>query len=405
MDPLIEEPRLGVNAFLDDSEVGYWSLAAQLVGMVVRMRGVDRDDEEEQRSLDDLLVPRLMPIDRMSRSQRSELDDTRWIGYYPDFRYRSTGIPGSLPFNLEAVYGRGLIDREARGEASLAALSLLATCLRHPAEIVRVVAAAGLVEFVEDGVADAEAVLAEGCRSNSETVQVLAADALARSNPDHPAIRALLRSNDGNEPSQPMNTSLCVHGTWARHRSSWWRPGTAFHDYIRTNVASDLYNGDDHFRWTGGYSGGARAAAAHDLGTWLAQHDVDELNFAFAHSHGGNVVLDAASTGMASAALLVLLHVPAIERTAATWTSIQGQIRRIVCLRTRFDFVVALDGSGHRFGPQVRDLTVPGVWFSHDAMLNPKVWKKHNLPRELAYERGIAEGGKLAAAAYVGQDQ
>lgn len=292
--------------------------------------------------------------------------------------------------DLDLLYRPDVRRGDQLEAASSEALTLFVACLRHPSEVVRSVAAVGASEFLQDLGPLAETILAEGCRSGSATVRTLAADALARRNSDHPAIRALSEGDDDDGERIPMNTSMLVHGTWARYRSDWWQPGSEFHEYIRSEIAQDLYAGTDYFRWTGNYSGGARSAAATDLSSWLAAHGVDELTFAFAHSHGGNVVLDAASEGTAAAKLLVLLNVPALERTPEMWSAIQQRVRRIVCLRTKFDLVVALDGGRHRFGPQVRDLTVPGVWFSHDAMLNPEVWRKHNLPKEMAFELGMA---------------
>lgn len=84
MDPFIDRPRLGIAAFFDDSERGQWSMAAQLVGMILRLRSDDRPRRRGPTVLDELLVPQLVPINVTSaeRLERAEW----WISNYREWK-------------------------------------------------------------------------------------------------------------------------------------------------------------------------------------------------------------------------------------------------------------------------------------------------------------------------------
>jgi hypothetical protein len=93
----------------------------------------------------------------------------------------------------------------------------------------------------------------------------------------------------------------------------------------------------------------------------------------------------------AKARLLVLINVPARKRTDREWNSIFSNVGRVVSLRSRFDLVIYGDRSRQRFQARVRQLLPPGLWFSHGALLQPRIWERHNLPSEIAYERGLSQ--------------
>jgi hypothetical protein len=89
--------------------------------------------------------------------------------------------------------------------------------------------------------------------------------------------------------------------------------------------------------------------------------------------------------------LLVLISVPARKRSDREWESIFSNAGRVVSLRSKFDLVIYGDRSCQRFQARVRQLLPPGLWFSHGALLRPRVWERHNLPNEISYERGLSQ--------------
>jgi hypothetical protein len=230
----------------------------------------------------------------------------------------------------------------------------------------------------------------DGCLAADDTPRLLAAHSLSILSPQHPALTALDPPDTEEGPSEPTRTSITVHGTFARLRSDWYKPGSAFHRYLKRRVSADLYSGDDYFRWDGRYSDASRQLGANDIKRWLRSHKVRSLDTVFAHSHGGNLVLTAISKGV-KARLLVLMNVPARSRRPREWDLIFTNAGRIVSLRSRFDLVIYADRSPQHFNAQVRQLVPPGLWFSHGALLRPKVWERHRLPNEIAYERGLSQ--------------
>lgn len=90
-----------------------------------------------------------------------------------------------------------------------------------------------------------EAVLVDGLLSRDPTVWSMAADALHKLNPENPALLALTRSDEDSGEAEPTHTSTTVHGTWARFRSDWWKPGSDFHSYLKRTCSTDLYSGTD----------------------------------------------------------------------------------------------------------------------------------------------------------------
>ena len=232
--------------------------------------------------------------------------------------------------------------------------------------------------------------LVDGTLSSSDTVRTLAAHALARVGGEHPALDRLTDSDDQAGPPEPARTSITVHGTFARLRTRWWKPGSEFHSYLLERCSRDLYGGSDHFRWDGRYNEACRAAAASDLATWCRSHGVRRLDTVYAHSHGGNVALTAAQEDGVRTGLMVLMSTPAQSRTDEQWESIFSRTRRIVSLRSRFDLVVLADRSRLRFNARVRQLLPPGLWFTHGSLLETATWERHDLPNEIAYERGLA---------------
>ena len=361
--------------------------AAQLIGLGVYLGGdtaLIADMEEEAR---ELLIPRAEPAQRLipySLLQEYSFevgwpaaDELEERGGY----YRPESITGRQSLLWSRIYETG---------SPTSAFALLNTSLYSEHEIVRVAAAAALVPLVEGSWPYLESILVDGCLAVDDTPRLLAAHSLSILSPQHPALAALNPPDTEEGPLEPTRTSITVHGTFARLRSDWYKPGSAFHRYLKRQVSTDLYSGDDYFRWDGRYNDASRQFGANDLKRWLRKHRMRSLDTVFAHSHGGNLVLTAISKGV-RARLLVLMNVPARSRQPREWDSIFRNAGRIVSLRSRFDLVIYADRSPQHFNAQVRQLVPPGLWFSHGALLRPKLWERHRLPNEIAYERGLSK--------------
>lgn len=109
-----------------------------------------------------------------------------------------------------------------------------------------------------------------------------------------------------------METVLIVHGTFANN-ASWWKPGGEFCDRLdaalsrkKSNARCWAHLADDndvsyvtqHFFWSGENSAASRIAAADEFREYLSALTLNpKINriHIVAHSHGGNVVLDAIS--------------------------------------------------------------------------------------------------------------
>src|SRR6185503_6803521 len=131
---------------------------------------------------------------------------------------------------------------------------------------------------------------------------------------------------------------------------------------------------------------------AYDLGKWCkgSEHrppaDLDKV---FAHSHGGNVALDAVVRHRIKMNLLVLMNTPSLHRTDEEWGIVGELVGRIVSLQTPWDIVriadrnheifYGLESDGNFPAERVRTYRV-GPWVTgHSKITNPKVWKKYNL--------------------------
>jgi hypothetical protein len=385
---------------LDHTSLGHWSFAAQLVGLSVQLRGdqnVLTDMETEAGLLD---VPRVSRLEERvswppALLRFDVLGLVPWIdAETPDF-YPMTGYPRwpsrSFFSDLDSMAMRLWTTIRNQPETQLATdatLALFYLALFHSAEIVRVCAAAAASAHVVNAGPLVEAVLVEGITDTSDTVRTIAANALCARNPDHPALRTLLEGDEPTGAPEPVHTSITIHGTWARFRGDWWKPGSDFYNYLTLNVSGDLYPGTDNFRWEGHLSENARQKGARDLQEWMSRQELPCVDTVYAHSHGGNVALDAALLGVRFK-LLVLMSVPVRSRTADEWNRIRSCVGRMVSLRSHFDLVVLLDGSGQRFDGEVHDI-LSGTWFTHSAVHTQKVWERRKLPPEIQYERSLA---------------
>jgi hypothetical protein len=266
-----------------------------------------------------------------------------------------------------------LVQRYTEDPTTELAAALFEVCLLHDDPLVQVAAASSYFDVATE-VSRLLQVLVEHLLSDDLLVHQVAAAALGRIAPEHPALDNpwSTPSRGANAPS-PLESSLIVHGTFAR-RELWWQPGGDFHGYILQNVRPDLYSLPDRFSWSGGYSAAARALGAQELVTWVAQRGGEPLDI-FAHSHGGSVAMLATHAPM-SVGTLVLLSVPVHW---ATYFPRFDVVRRCVSIRVRADLVILADRGGQRFhDPRIEEHVLP-IWFDHSATHDPATWVSHNL--------------------------
>jgi hypothetical protein len=399
-DPIIATPLGGRDAFTKNSEYAAWSQAAQILMLSVKLAPLDKraPNDNELKLLEVPDVPALPgPFTRrdaaiITNEYRTPLDGVQKM---------DSDSFDQLKLHLWEDANKSA--REDPPRAARAAATLVHVCLYSHEEVLRVASASQIVHIA--GSSDEElrimtiSTLARGCMSESDTVSTMSADALSLIDQTHPALKELTSSGNGGGQGYPAHTSIIVHGTWARLRSRWWRPGAGdnLFKYLKENVSNDLYDGEDHFRWEGGYHSNSRRKGAIDLINWTRQKSIEQLDTVYAHSHGGNLVLDAVQQPL-GIRLLVLLSIAARTRPQMEWQVISSRICRIVDIYTRADLVALADRArawpnSHGLDEaRIRRLPLVGHWFSHSAACDPDVWIRYDLAREIKYERQLAEG-------------
>lgn len=298
-------------------------------------------------------------------------------------RFPATPVPRAFPRGLAvrepgAPYDPGdeararLAERLYRESSPEAAAALLQASLSSPDELVRVSAASSSLELGADP-EPLERILVRGTRSTDALTRDVAATALGRVAPGHPALRPFLRRGPTDTDRPPSRTALVVHGTFARNWT-WWQPGGGFHEYVR-GWRPDLYGAEDRFEWSGGYSDQAREAGGSHLCRWVEERGLEGLDL-FAHSHGGSVSMRATSAGM-EVGTLALLACPVHPHKYAPDF---GRVRnKVVSVRVRMDLVILADRGGQRFrDPRIREEVLP-VWFDHSAPRDPVVWDRYDV--------------------------
>lgn len=254
-----------------------------------------------------------------------------------------------------------------------AAATLFEASLLQPSELVQVSAAIGYLQIAAEPPELVEVLLA-GTRNEDELVRDLSAVGLARFSPDHGRLTELQRARSTAGKDERFETSLLVHGTFARS-ASWWQPGGDFHTYLAGQVRPDLYGNADRFDWSGGYSDAARALGAQDLASWVAYRGHDGLDL-FTHSHGGSVAMLATHLGL-NVGQLVLLSCPA---RPLQYLPDFGRVNEVVSIRVHLDLVILIDSGGQRFEhPQIEEHVLP-LWFRHSATHDAEVWQEENVP-------------------------
>ena len=355
--PHPEKPVPGAAAFAEDSAEAAMSRAALLLAINRQLEGPSLRAAGELGSIDGFPVPAVTATGQRFR-----------LGPPPT-------PPESMALRDAAIVERAdLADELFRRPSAETAARLANACLADPDELTRV-AAAPLHFSLSVDPRPSIAILAAGTRSREEVVREVAATALARIAPRHQALNRLRRGRPSPEGLGEARTTMLIHGTWAR-ASEWWQPGGTFHSFLLA-WRPDLYGAPDRFEWTGGYSPGARAAAAGQLVDWIEQHGEDGLSL-ITHSHGGNVAF-LASWGGPRIGDLIVLSCPVWPEYVPDFP----QVGRLVSVRVKCDLVILADGGGQRFqDPRVTEIVLP-VWFNHSATHTPGVWTSHDVAAKI----------------------
>ncbi|MFT3944598.1 MAG: hypothetical protein QM705_12370 [Ancrocorticia sp.] len=404
-------PPCGIEAFRDNSRDSEESRAAQLIAMAVYAFGTEEQRLDIGPDADELGVPKIHRLGPSILAEavpatQQELDNLTF-DIIPELGNEVHAL-GFQESGGDRVDVRMKLWDEVREKGSTPHLLALLNFEQHsPEELSRTAAAAALEAAGLPHYAHARGVLeVSGLSTDPRVVELVEAAASARpqAEADHYGGLRAWESREGETrfalPSVEA-MSVAVHGTWARlDETSWYAPKSALSQLIRSRSTPSLYDNQDHFRWTGGYSEGERRQGGKDLKKWLGKRQASRLDTVFAHSHGGNVVLGAAAEGV-SIKLLVLLHTPAIPRPGDEWAKIRASVSHTVVLRTRLDRVVMLDGlrTGskqtfdqallpHReIKPRATDMR---GWFSHSTYVEYGNWSEWGIPEEIRFEYSMA---------------
>jgi len=379
----VDQPIPGPEAFRQTGTAAVESQAALLLLLGRQLRGDDqalavRADAADMSGViealpaDDLAqfpVPSLGP----SRERVSvALVETRLAERYGARIVRHATIPQEKRADVLGDLAQTLFE----SPQPITAAQLMEASLRSPDELTRVAAAAAYFEL-STRPKRLLSVLLRGTRSEDTLVQSVAATALARVAPEHARLRQMTRAKTVTSGGEASHSALLVHGTFARN-DEWWQPGGSFHSYLKNNVRPDLYAAADRFEWSGGYSDAARDLGARDLRTWVEDRNLQGLDL-FGHSHGANVIMQAAKFDLSAGELVLLscpVHVPKYLPDFARTT-------KVVSIRVHLDLVILADFGGQRFRhPQIHENILP-IWFDHGASHNPQVWRDNNVPAML----------------------
>lgn len=376
----IERPVEGPDAFREKGDAASLSRAAILLILRAQLRGDDRAREVRADGTstalvlpeDDLSRFPVPPVRRTGERIPREVIRQRLAREYA-LQMKEAPLEEESARLIEEVVPR-VAARLYETPSLVAAAEITEACLAHPDELTRVAAAAAHFEISASP--DAVEILAGGTKSREELVQAVAATALARIAPADPRLVRLTKQRRRRTKGSPTETSLLVHGTFARG-FSWWQPGGNFHSYL-AGIRPDLYSAADRFEWSGGYSDAARALGASDLVSWTNAGGHQGLDL-FTHSHGGSVAMLASQAGL-SVGKLVILSCPAHPQK---YMPDFNRVSQVVSIRVHLDIVILADGGGQRFQhPDIRENSLP-LWFDHSATHRPSVWNKYGVPAML----------------------
>lgn len=370
------EPIEGRDAFLGTSRSAVLSRAANHLAMAIYAFNGGQASAQYQDDADELRVPHIERLDEEAahwreQSALDELTNLALEHHAPDVEWQEAGPQ--------------LWDELSRTHQPTTLLALLNTRQHSEEKVEAAAAAAGLYAFSGGALTDSQAVLERLlAQSDDEIARAIAAVTLQPES-----------AQAGVEPTPPTTDdaiSTTIHGTWALVTDDgWYKPRAPMHSYMHETVSRNLYSRDGYYMWSGGYTDLDREEGARDLVRWRDKvTQSSRFDVVLAHSHGGNVALNALAAG-AQMKLLVLLHTPAIHRPDEEWDRIRRNVGGVVAMRTRMDLVVMADSIRHReargkFDPRkLPHFPVTGhwasgdAWFSHSFYVTRENWELYDL--------------------------
>ncbi len=377
------KPIKGVAAFKAISEDTTPSQAAVLLSLGNQIRGGDaplraraaaqkRKDFVADEPESAFPVPRLRGVDGPIPFDESRARLKANHAYAP----RQGRTAADDFYQYERVYRDSAEKLFAKPVATNAA-DLFALCLDHPKQLVRIAAAISSMRLTTRPQQNVK-ILVDGLKSPDQLERAVAATGLARFYPDHRALRPLSRGKSAPRVKKPRETVMLIHGTWASD-SAWYQPGGDFHKHIKA-LRPDLYGAADFFKWSGGWSDGARLDGATALKQWVESRNESGLDLV-AHSHGANAVLKATELGLRIGKAVLLSCPVHVDKYFPNFANVQTPL---FAVRVHMDLVVIADGGGQRFRhPDIKEITLP-IWFDHGASHEPQVWKDNNVAQKIA---------------------
>lgn len=232
----------------------------------------------------------------------------------------------------------------------------------------------------------AVSILVNASKSDDEDEKTVAAHALA--NVDIRKVRGLQGTEADDRPNTPVqpitpSMTVLVHGTFAK-KSGWYQPGGGFHTYIKNNVYSDVYSGNDFYFWSGRYSLSDNSLkriwtkAANKLISWVAAHPTQKLRL-IGHSHGNNVINIA--TQQIQACSLIQLSPPVRSWNLPNMANVSSG--HIFNFHSTIDLVVMIDGGAQNYKRTAvaSNETIRKVArFGHSDSHKGQKWRKKKLP-------------------------
>ncbi|MGW0886331.1 hypothetical protein [Streptomyces sp. NPDC002671] len=424
-------PQPGLSAFerTDAPDVDTVSQVMQVIGIGAQLSGhrdlVSEPGAPDRGLMADLKVPRVAALgDRRVRPDECDAYVRRRHG---DTITRALTGPLAAVDHGEArmVLWSDLGGSEPVGDErswQVAAVAFLLAALHsvHEGELLRVAAASELTwqgfpvarrgtrSRQDDADQALMSVLEAGTASDSEDVRVMAGNALARLAEADEALTAAAEAHAAPGPddadaqnAQPLGgagatsgaaESVIIHGAWANKgpTGQWWRPlGTkTFHSFLLSeNIGGSLYNGDDPFEWSGSDRDHQRNVAGKALRWWVDRpQGGDRLKAAFAHSHGGTVLMSAAAHRGLQVDLMVALACPDYDWGTNTIeaNNIQANIPLILSIRARHDAVLLADrihalNARHSSHGLVGGTDKELLGVGHAGVHQEHVWRKETL--------------------------
>lgn len=399
-------PPTGGNAFLDETPYGPQSAGAQLLLLTTYLVGTQRQKAAIMPDANELNVPFVEPlagegewryaegvsqqsIDQLTVEILSGQEETRAREWSPGQQ--------CAPGDQYALW-----KEVERTRSPYAALALINLSFWSADELQRTCAAACL-NAVTKGTSEEPLLFFYRAlrRSEDPLVRDIAAPFVFGW---HFYVPNDIPELDRDEPANrdpSLETSVTVHGTWARlSPDGWFKRTSALHQHLTAKASPNLFQGSNYFRWTGGYHRLDRRFGASDFGRWKRVEQVGPIDTVYAHSHGGNVALNLLASGE-QARLLVLLHTPVLSRTDKAWERIRNNVQRVVVMRTRADLVMLADGLRNGSSMNFLQHQLPhrqvmphwkekDSWFSHGYFVTHSTWMKYDLANEIRYEHSLA---------------